>query len=208
MTRRCTRAGGSVGFELNVKRARRVNLVVAHMKQIGATVSRVSRRKLQFTVRFLLVLLAFAAVLAFGLRPRRVNVEFAIDRYTNEWEAGSNAPYIAAHVRVTNRSPNAIWYYGAAGQPAVGAFNKVGTEWDWYGYDFSPYAPVKLGRGETVQFELPLLEDAEELKVGIKFSTRPNGQRSEVWSTPFAVPRPGLPNNGTQVDTAHLAGIV
>ena len=27
-TRRCTRAGGSVGFEVNAKRARRVNLVV------------------------------------------------------------------------------------------------------------------------------------------------------------------------------------
>ena len=28
LTRRCTRAGDNVGFEVNVKRARRVNLVV------------------------------------------------------------------------------------------------------------------------------------------------------------------------------------
>lgn len=32
-TRRCTRAGGNVGFEINVTRARRVNLVVGRQQQ-------------------------------------------------------------------------------------------------------------------------------------------------------------------------------
>jgi|OpeIllAssembly_1097287.scaffolds.fasta_scaffold53185_3 hypothetical protein len=151
----------------------------------------VKHRRVQFSLRFLFVVVTIAGVLAFWFRPRYVEVEFAVTQFTNELEFPTNEPYVAANVKVTNRSPNALWYHGASpGFPDFFTSQRLGDKWQGSGYSYKPAESILLPRGESIVFKVPLYNDAQAVKVGIDVYTRRGGAPSGVWSGEFPVRRP------------------
>ena len=149
-----------------------------------------NRRRIQFSLRIALAFVMIAAMLAFWFRPRYVNVEFAISEYA-EVESPTNGPSLTAHVRVTNRSPNALWYQASSREsPDVFYMERVKDEWQLSGQSFEPKEWQKLARGESLVIEVPLYDDAQAIKIGLDFYAKRNGKPSNVWSDEFTVHRP------------------
>ena len=137
------------------------------------------RRKLQFSLLSLLILMTLAALLAAWLRPRYVNVQFTFVGLRPAREHLTDELYTAAIIRVTNRSSNPLWCHGS------GTFlmsQKVENKWIHGGYAQSPETLVKLRQGESLTLHVPLYEDAEALRIGKGFFTNPGGESVAVWS--------------------------
>ncbi len=155
-----------------------------------------NRRKLQFSLRCAFVVLTVAALMAFWFRPRRIEVSFAIDEFTNELEWPSKNPYVGANVEVKNRSPNSLWYRAAGFDfPNFETYQKLKDEWQWSGQSMEPTEWVKFERGDSFVFVIPLNDDAKAFTVGLRFATRRGGEEVDVWSDEFAIHRPPQPPN-------------
>jgi hypothetical protein len=147
----------------------------------------------QFSIRFLLLLLTMTACVAFQLRHRRVEVEFTVAGFTNEVEEPNKRPFIAAHVQLTNRSPNDLWYHAlSSGHPDFETSQNRHSKWQWSQYTAEPKQWFLLRRGNSVSLVVPLYDDAEALRVAVTFYTRRRGKPATVWSDRFLVRRPRM----------------
>ena len=142
------------------------------------------RRKLQFSLLSLLILMTLVALLAAWLRPRYVNVQVTFVGLRPAREHLTDELYTAAIIRVTNRSSNALWCHGSG---TFGMSQKVDNRWLSGGYAQSPETLVKLRQGESLTLHVPLYEDAEALIIGMNFFTKPGGESVEVWSKEFSI---------------------
>ncbi|MCH8921806.1 MAG: hypothetical protein IIA67_01520 [Planctomycetes bacterium] len=143
----------------------------------------------QFSLRTLLIVMLLVAGTAYLTRPRYVNVEYMVDIV--EDKRGPEKQNVVARVRVTNQSPNAIWYLGSSPIiPDVSTSEKIGKEWQWTGRGSAPTQWYKLSRGESFEFDVPVLPETSTLKIGIAFSTRADGSTVDTWSEEIEVVRP------------------
>ena len=158
------------------------------------------RRKFQFSLRCALVVLTAAAILAFWFRPSRVEVGFTIEGFTNELEQPSRKPYVGANIRVTNRAWNSLWYRAYNPEhPNSDTYQRIKDEWHYRGFYTEPAKWVKLERGGSFVFVIPLDDEAKALKVGLRFATRRGGEEVGAWSDEFTVHRPPPPQgSGSQ----------
>ena len=149
-----------------------------------------NRRRLQFTVRLLLLLMVVVAVGGYWLRPRYVNVEYTIAGFVEETDPVSQEPYLAARVRVRNRAPNAIWYVGSnEGHPMFHS-EQTPSRWPDGWHDFYAADWFILPRGNSFVLTVPLCDEASRMKLCLEFATRRHGDPQCVWSEEFAIQRP------------------
>lgn len=140
----------------------------------------------KFNLKFAFLILTVAALVAFWFRPRVVIVDFELSRFADEvhsYRDASNVihndPYVAAYVRVSNRSPNTIWYRGTHERPLYSISQQIGEKWDWSGHWWDNDWH-KFPRGGSFEFMVELRDDAEIFKVDVLFYTRCDDKYSSV----------------------------
>ena len=138
----------------------------------------------QFSFRALLLLVTFAAVVAYSLRPKVVVATIRVtDVHTESDDAGK--AYQAAQVEVRNDSQYVLWYQAIReGAPGFGTEQhregkkqltaySGGAKWlNWY----------RLESGDKLMFHVPLFSDTTKYRLGLRLYARRHGKPTPIWT--------------------------
>jgi len=165
---------------------------LSERKEDSGSIKRRTRSRLQFSLRFVLLAVTLTAILAFWLRPRYVNVEYELVEFTNMKDVVTGDAYVVARVRVTNRSPNRLWYLAISRESprAIGTQQKLKDGWHHMGSGYATGDWRVFARNDSMVIDVGLHNEAKAFKVGLNFHTTRRGRSNTAWSGEFQVERP------------------
>ena len=147
-----------------------------------------AKRRIQFSVRFLLIATGIVALSVFWFVTRRAKVDFSIasvQTQTFDLEPFSkNLVFRQATFSVTNSSPYTIWYWGNANQDRPDHWNlqKYHESWSQSGRSTNTSRWVALHAGESVSVPTILNDECEAIKIGVRLKGALFGPSVDQWS--------------------------
>jgi len=148
--------------------------------------------RVRYSVGALLLAMTAAAVVSAALRPPTVQarIEF-VGR-----DPDSTEYYSILRFRLTNESPNALWYYGRGEDNPVGTGEALSKGQWWVstmplcGMGIGSY---KLARGESIEFTEFFEVDDEVVRLGMSLSGYSSMDEDRtIWSRPANCKRQGV----------------
>jgi len=149
--------------------------------------------RVQFSIRFALLVTTFAALLLFWFQSRPTCVEFSFDSMRNRTLVlepyACDQDYREATVSITNRSPYAIWYWGDTfrSRPDHVILQEYHNRWNQCGWSTNTSKWVELPRGKSLSVRIQLLDETTAFKVGLTFKGARYGESSKKWSDGFSI---------------------
>jgi len=150
------------------------------------------RKRWQYTVRLLLLLMLAVAIGSYWFRPRKVIVEYRIDRLEAlaDHLGGTD---LVVYVQVSNKSSDSIWYRGVgSSQPDYTVYEEVEEELSSSKHSTEPSQWVKFPGKTSFEFQVPISQDVSSMQVAIAFATTRGGRRREIWSEKMKTEHSGV----------------
>jgi hypothetical protein len=165
----------------------------------------VSRRWLQFSLRFLFAGTAAAALVAWWFRPGVVTPEFSFEginhrtAYTLDFDAQPFTTHevdaASARIRLTNAGPDTFFVHDLSMgwlpdyKDAERNAEQKGIPSFWMISPLTPperYKPVRVKPGKFMTLDVPISDDMKAVSVSVSIADR-RGRTSPFWSRSFDI---------------------